>query len=106
MSEIKVTKDNFEQEVIASKTPVLVDFWAEWCGPCKVLGPIVSELAVEYEGKIKVAKVDVDAESELAQRFNILSIPTMKFFKDGEVVGDIIGAAPKTTIVTEISKHI
>ncbi len=106
MNEVKVTKDNWQQEVIESNVPVLVDFWAEWCGPCKVLGPIVSELAEEHQGKMKVAKVDVDAEPELTQQFGILSIPTMKFFKAGQIVGEIIGAAPKPTIEAELAKHI
>ncbi len=104
--EIKVTKENFESEVLQSNIPVLVDFWAEWCGPCKVLGPVISELAEEYDGKFKVGKLDVDAEPELAQQFNVMSIPTMKFFKNGQVVGEIVGAAPKPTIVQELEKHI
>lgn len=106
MSEIKVTKDSFEAEVLKSSTPVLVDFWAEWCGPCKVIGPILSELAVANEGKIKVAKINVDEEPELAQQYGIMSIPTMKFFKAGEIVGEIVGAAPKPNIEAEIAKHI
>lgn len=106
MSEIKVTKDSFEVEVLKSSTPVLVDFWAEWCGPCKVIGPILSELAVANEGKIKVAKINVDEEPELAQQYGIMSIPTMKFFKAGEIVGEIVGAAPKPNIEAEIAKHI
>ena len=106
MSEIKVTKDNFEGEVLKSNIPVLVDFWAEWCGPCKVIGPILSELAVTNEGKFKVAKVNVDEEPELAQQFGIMSIPTMKFFKAGEIVGEIVGAAPRPSIEAEIAKHI
>ncbi len=106
MSEIKVTKDNFEGEVLKSNIPVLVDFWAEWCGPCKVIGPILSELAVANEGKFKVAKVNVDEEPELAQQFGIMSIPTMKFFKAGEIVGEIVGAAPRPSIEAEIAKHI
>ena len=104
--EIKVTKENFESEVLQSNIPVLVDFWAEWCGPCKVLGPVISELAEEYDGKLKVGKLDVDAEPELAQHFSVMSIPTMKFFKNGQVVGEIVGAAPKPTIVQELEKHL
>ncbi|HMR55292.1 MAG TPA: thioredoxin [Candidatus Doudnabacteria bacterium] len=106
MSEVKLSKDNFEKEVLQSQLPVLVDFWAEWCGPCKVLGPIVAELATEYEGKLVVAKVNVDDEPELAQQYGVMSIPTMKFFKDGEIVGEIVGAAPKPSIEAELAKHI
>jgi thioredoxin 1 len=106
MSEVKLSKDNFEKEVLQSQLPVLVDFWAEWCGPCKVLGPIVTELAKEYEGKLVVAKVNVDDEPELAQQYGIMSIPTMKFFKAGKIVGEIVGAAPKSSIEAEIAKHL
>lgn len=106
MNEIKIGKDNFDQEVLKSEQPVLVDFWAEWCGPCKILGPIISELAEDYKGKLKVGKVNVDEEPELAQQFGIMSIPTMKFFKNGQPVGDIVGAAPKNSIEAEISKHL
>lgn len=106
MSEIKVTKDNFDTEVLKSSIPVLVDFWAEWCGPCKVVGPILSELAMTNEGKLKVAKLNVDEEPELTQQYGVMSIPTMKFFKDGEIVGEIVGAAPRPTIEAEIAKHI
>jgi thioredoxin 1 len=106
MSEVKLSKDNFEKEVLQSQLPVLVDFWAEWCGPCKVLGPIVTELAKEYERKLVVAKVNVDDEPELAQQYGIMSIPTMKFFKAGKIVGEIVGAAPKSSIEAEIAKHL
>lgn len=106
MSEVKITVDNFDDEVLKSTTPVLVDFWAEWCGPCKIVGPILSELSESYAGKIKVAKLNVDDNPDLTSRFNVLSIPTMKFFKNGEVVGELVGAAPKNMIETEIHKHL
>ncbi len=106
MSEITITEQNFESEVLNSPLPVMVDFWAVWCGPCKVLGPIVDELATEYEGKLKVGKVNVDENNMLASRFNIMSIPTLKFFKDGKMVGELIGAAPKSTVEAEIKKYL
>ncbi len=104
MKEITVTQDNFEDEVLRSQVPVLVDFWAEWCGPCKIVGPILSELSETYDGKLKVAKLNVDDNPDLTSRFNVMSIPTMKFFKNGEIVGELVGAAPKNTIETEIQK--
>ena len=106
MKEITVSADNFNDEVLQSQIPVLVDFWAEWCGPCKIVGPILSELADMYDGKIKIAKLNVDDNPDLTSRFNVLSIPTMKFFKNGEVVGELVGAAPKNTIEAEIQKQI
>ncbi len=98
MSEITLTSENFDSEVTNSEIPVLVDFWAEWCGPCKVLSPLIMEIAEEYKGKMKVGKVNVDENPELSQRFNIMSIPTMKFFKDGKLAAELVGAAPKATI--------
>jgi len=95
MAEIILTSDNFESEVIASEIPVLVDFWAPWCGPCKMLGPVISQIAEENEGKIKVGKVNVDDEEELAMRFGIESIPTVLLFKNGEVVEQSLGFKPK-----------
>lgn len=106
MAEIKLDEANFEKEVINSELPVMVDFWAVWCGPCKVLGPIVDEIANEYEGKLKVGKVNVDENNTLSQKYGIMSIPTLKFFKGGKVVGELIGAAPKSTLEAEIKKHI
>lgn len=104
MKEVTITADNFDEEVLKSSIPVLVDFWAPWCGPCKIVGPILSELAESYDGKIKIAKLNVDENPDLTQRFNVMSIPTMKFFKAGEVVGELVGAAPKNTIESEIQK--
>ncbi len=106
MSEVVITEANFQKEVLESDTPVLIDFWAEWCGPCKVLSPIVEELAKEYEGKLKVGKVDVDAEGNLAMRYNVMSIPTLKFFNKGQVTAEMVGAAPKAVVEAEIKKHI
>ena len=93
MAEVKVTKANFEAEVLQSDIPVLVDFWATWCGPCKMIAPHIAKLAEEYAGKIKVCKADVDQAGEVAQSFNVSSIPTVLIFKNGEIVASHVGAA-------------
>ena len=97
--EITITKDNFEQEVLNSDIPVLVDFWASWCGPCKMIGPFISQIAEELDGKVKVGKVNVDEEEELAFKFGIMSIPTLLVFKNGQIANRHIGAAPKAAIL-------
>jgi thioredoxin 1 len=106
MAEVKLDDSNFDKEVLKSDLPVMVDFWAVWCGPCKVLGPIVEELGKDYEGKLKVGKVNVDENNALAAKYGVMSIPTLKFFKGGKLVGEMIGAAPKATVEAEIKKHI
>lgn len=92
---IKVTKDNFESEVVQSTVPVLIDFWAAWCGPCKTIGPRVDELAVEVGDKAKICKVNVDEEMALAQKFGIMSIPTLVIFKDGKEANRVVGVRSK-----------
>jgi thioredoxin 1 len=92
---ITFTDANFNDEVVNASTPVLVDFWAEWCGPCRMIGPIVEELAGEYEGKAKIGKVDVDVNPQISMQYNIRSIPTLLVFKGGKVVDQVIGAVPK-----------
>lgn len=101
-----MTESNFEQEVINSDLPVMVDFWAPWCGPCKVVGPIIEQLAEDYQGKIKVGKLNVDENNNIAMRYNVMSIPTLKFYKGGQVVGELVGAAPRATIEAEMKKHL
>lgn len=99
MAEVTITVDNFEEEVLKSDIPVLVDFWAVWCGPCKMLAPALEEIAKEYEGKVKVGKINVDEQIALAQKFGIASIPTVLVFKDGQVVNKSIGLVPKDALL-------
>ena len=99
MAAITITKENFESEVLQSELPVLVDFWADWCMPCKMLAPTVDEIAAEYAGKIKVAKVNVDEQPEIALNYKIMSIPTLILFKDGAAADKAVGVQPKERIV-------
>ncbi|PIZ75037.1 thioredoxin [Candidatus Peregrinibacteria bacterium CG_4_10_14_0_2_um_filter_38_24] len=98
MAEMHFTKDNFEEEVVKSDKPVLVDFFAQWCGPCKMMGPVIEELAKEYEGTWKIGKCDIDESPELAEQFGVQSIPTLLFFKDGKVVDKAIGFQGKEAL--------
>ena len=100
MAEIKLTDQNFEQEVSRADLPVLVDFWASWCGPCQMLAPVIAEIAEEYAGKVKVGKVNVDEQPNLANRYGIASIPTVMLFKNGEVVNTSLGYRPKNDLET------
>lgn len=101
---IAVNDSNFEEVVLKSEQPVLVDFWAEWCGPCKMMLPIIEEISKEYEGKLTVAKVDVDSSQGTAAKFGIRNIPTILFFKGGAVVDKQVGAVPKNSLVAKIDK--
>jgi thioredoxin 1 len=103
---VKFTDDNFDNEVINSDLPVLVDFWAEWCGPCRMIGPIVKEMAAEYEGKAKIGKVNVDENPDVTQKFGIRSIPSLLIFKNGEVVDQVVGAVPKTQLKKQLDAQL
>jgi thioredoxin 1 len=103
---MEVTQQNFDAEVLKSDKPVLVDFWAEWCGPCKAISPIVEELEKQYEGKIKIGKINVDQQGPLSMQYGVMSIPTLALFKNGKIVDQIVGAVPKTQLESMITKHI
>ena len=103
MSEMNITKNNFEQEVLHSDKPVLIDFWAPWCGPCRMLSPVISEIAEEYGDKIKVCKVNVDESPDLAAKFGIMSIPALLLFKGGELAAQKIGYMGKDEVLAFVS---
>ena len=100
------TDDNFQSEVLGSTEPVLVDFWAAWCGPCRNLAPLVDQLAAEYKGKLKVGKLDVDAHQNVPQKYNVLSIPTLLLFKNGQVADQIVGAVPKVKLDAMVKRAL
>ena len=103
---IEFTDGNFETEVVKSDKPCLVDFWAEWCGPCRMVGPVVEEIAKEYAGKLKVGKLNVDDNNKTAVQYGIMSIPSLLFFNGGKVVDQVIGAVPKKQLVQKIEKIV
>ncbi len=105
-SAVAVTDSSFEQDVIGSEIPVLVDFWAPWCGPCRVVATVVDEIANQYEGKIKVVKLNTDENPGIATQYGIRSIPTLMLFKGGQKVDSVVGAVPKATIANTIEKHL
>ena len=106
MAAVNLSESNFESEVIKSHLPVLVDFWAEWCGPCKMIGPIVEEISTDLQGKLKVGKVNVDDNQELAAQYGIMSIPTLLIFKNGKPVEQIVGAMPKDQLLRKITPKL
>lgn len=106
MAASQVTDDSFKQEVLESQVPVLVDFWAPWCGPCRMVAPVVDEISEQYDGQIKVVKVNTDKNPSVASQYGIRSIPTLMIFKDGQRVDMVVGAVPKTTLANTLEKYL
>ena len=104
--EITLTTENFKDEVLDSQTPVLVDFWAEWCGPCHAIAPAIAEIAESYAGRAKVGKLNVDEHQDIAMKYSVRSIPNLKIFKSGQVVDEIVGAQPKSEITKKLEKYL
>ncbi|MCL4126981.1 UNVERIFIED_CONTAM: hypothetical protein GTU68_022488 [Idotea baltica] len=103
---IEITDTNFEQEVLKSDKPVLIDFWAAWCGPCRAIAPVIEELAGEYDGQVSIGKLDVDANPQTSMKYNVRSIPTLLIFKNGEMVDKLVGVAPKSVISSKVLEYV